>query len=591
MNEINTNRRHHGLPSNEAVQNDTDSHNQYRHLWLQAVSLVMIFVITILPFQFAAAAVSSLPSTMASENEAPENEATENDAPQIADGRDDDEVEVEGWLLSRPESGIGEWQVQKEESVVVIVTSDGDTRLDFGVPPVASWVKIKGKRTLDGSILATRIRVDEYEADDIVVRLADNGVLSSTVASRYGLAAVETLLQSGRIFLLRDANSSVEIENALAQMGSDADIIWAEYNYVGSAPGGNPFKVWGWGGTTPDGYENQFAFTQINLAPTLLHYQGDNIRIALLDTGVALEHPQLSGHLVSGWDMVADDAFPQDEGFGFGWGHGTHISGILTRIAPDALIMPVRVLDANGRGNTFTLAYAIDWAVAHDADVINLSLGTPNKSKVLEDAVANAVAKGVIVVAAAGNNNRETMQYPAGFAGVISVGAIDGSNHKTSFSNYGDWVNIAAPGLGITSTITGTQGFGYASWSGTSMATAFVSGVAALLKDKDATITSAAAERQLIDTGTNLDDSNQQKVGSLLNVAAALAVTEGTPTATATPRTSPTATPVQSTATPAATTATPSATKRSTPTPKITPSPTSTASVGTQRTFLPLITR
>ncbi len=265
MNEIHTKRRHRRLVSNcEAEQNNTELHTTYHHPWLQTFLFVVIFVIAILPFQFAAAAGFSLPPTTAIENE----------APQIADGRDDeedDEVEIEGWLLSRPDSGIGEWQVQKEESVVVIVTSDGDTRLDFGVPPVASWVKIKGKRTLDGSILATRIRVDEYEADDIVVRLADNGVLSSTVASRYGLAAVETLLQSGRIFLLRDANSSVEIENALAQMGSDTDIIWAEYNYVGSAPGGNPFKVWGWGGTTPNGYENQFAFTQINLAPTLLH--------------------------------------------------------------------------------------------------------------------------------------------------------------------------------------------------------------------------------------------------------------------------------------------------------------------------------
>ena len=127
----------------------------------------------------------------------------------------DGDAEVEGWLLSRPDDGIGEWQVQRESDKIVTVIANENTRLDGSVPPIDVWIKAKGTRQSNGSILARRIRIEDYEEDEIVVRLKDNDVLSSTVAARHGFIAVDTLLQSGRIYLFRSTNSDSEIEHAV----------------------------------------------------------------------------------------------------------------------------------------------------------------------------------------------------------------------------------------------------------------------------------------------------------------------------------------------------------------------------------------
>ncbi|MFN8439154.1 MAG: S8 family serine peptidase [Caldilineaceae bacterium] len=488
------------------------------------------------------------------------------------------DAEVEGWLLSRPDDGIGEWQVQKESDKIVTVIADDKTRIDRGVPPVDVWIKVKGLRQSNGSILAVRIRVEDYKVDELVVRLTDNDVLSSTVAARYGLIPVATLLQSGRIYLFRSTSSDSESDHVLEQIhqANDPDIVWAEPNYEGSAPGGNPFKIWGWGGKDPSGYENQFAFEQVNLDLAQQQYKGDGITIAVLDTGVALDHYALKDHLVPGWDMVADDSDPQDEGPGFGWGHGTHVAGIVAHIAPNAHILPIRVLDAAGRGNTFTLAYAIEWAVQQHANVINLSLGTPYNSQVLHDAVSHAIGQGVVIVAAAGNDNRSQVQYPAAYEGVISVSAVDSANHKASFANYGSWIDLSAPGVGITSTITGTQGLGFASWSGTSMATGFVSGAAALVEHKFGTTDPTFVTNRLVETGVHINAAGSVNMGPLLNISAALDLGSGQPTETPTPSATPQPT---ETHTP------------HTPTPQVTPSPVATTPESSQTLYLPSVMR
>ena len=512
----------------------------------------------------------------------------------VPNANEDDKVDLEGWLLSRPDSGIGEWKVQKEKSVTVTLISDGSTRLDNGVPPVGSWIKAEGIPNGNNTILATRIRINDYEADEIVVRLSEGAPVSATVASSYGLQAVATLLKSGRIYLFRDPSHRGESHEILDKIKAtnDGSILWAELNYVGSAPGGNPFKIWGWGGSDPKGYLNQYAFEQVKLAAALQHYSGIGVKIALLDTGVALAHPEFKDRLLPGIDMIDENTPPEDEGPGFAWGHGTHIAGIIAQVAPDTKIIPVRILDSNGRGNTFTLAYAIEWAVDQGADVINLSLGTTYFSQVLQDVIADAESKGVIIVAAAGNNNSDVLQYPAGFEHVISVSAVDQSNVKASFSNYGSWVDVAAPGLGITSTITGTDGYGYASWSGTSMATAFVSGAAALFRQKLPETNGATFEETLIAKGFNIDSLNSRSIGRLLDVAKTVGASSGnassTPTATSTV-TNATATPVSSAPT-------------STPTPTetlsqaaSTPTRTPTSDIGTNgqaaKVYLPLITK
>jgi subtilisin family serine protease len=209
------------------------------------------------------------------------------------------------------------------------------------------------------------------------------------------------------------------------------------------------------------------------------------------------------------------DADPSEAGSAtdLGWGHGTHVAGLVSLVAPDARLMPARVLDAQGRGNAWVLAEALLWAVDPDANpasddgahVINLSLGTTQPTQLLRTAVALAdcdfdddddefsdpgfdddkarcsLKYGAVVLAAAGNDGSDTLQqFPAAEAvpGSLSVAASTESRTLAAFSNRGAWVEIAAPGERIISTFPGG---GYATWSGTSMASPMAAGTAALV--------------------------------------------------------------------------------------------------------------
>lgn len=448
----------------------------------------------------------------------------------LVDDQHRDDARIRGHLVSAPANGIGVWLLQTSRTLTQTVIADSNTRLDDGIPAQGAWVVARGSLQGDGSLLATRIRVDGHELQQVVVRLK-TGVVSDTIASRYNLTSLSTLLASGNIYLF--STSSNEDEQIITpQIAADADVVWAELNYVNRLPEGNPYKAWRWGGEDPTGFVNQAAFEQVHLGAALATAQGNGVVVAVLDTGIDLTHPALASHLISGWDMVADDAIPQDEGPGFGWGHGTHVAGVIAHIAPASQLLPVRVLDSNGSGNSFTLAYAIEWAAAHGAQVINLSLGVTGNSRVLQDTIHSVIDQGVIVVAAAGNDNTKTLQFPAGYAGVISVTAVDATNHKADFANYGGWVDIAAPGVGITSTLIGPEGSGYASWSGTSMATSFVSGAAALIRAKVATASSPYVEHLLRTSAAGLNNVNpayQNQLGGLLNIGSAItATTTGT---------------------------------------------------------------
>lgn len=504
---------------------------------------------------------------------------------------DADQNEVNGWLRARPNDGLGVWLIECAVGSTCVITVTTSTRLDDGVPPIGVWVEAKGI-PLPGGLLADRVRIDDYEDMELVVRLR-SGVPPAAFALRHELTLISSLLASANIYLFMSDDD--DLDDDLDEVRADPDVVWAEFNYIQGIPSGDGYKTWRWGGQDESGYVNQTAFSQVNLAPALAVTQGEGVIAAVLDTGVHLTHPDLASRLLPGRDMVADDAVPNDEGpGGFGWGHGTHVAGVIARMAPRSQILPVRVLDANGRGNVFTLAYAIEWATAQGADVINLSLGAEGDSQVLAEAIAAAQAQGVIVVAAAGNDASNIVQYPAGYAGVLAVTAVDDQNVKADFANFGaNWVDLAAPGVGITSTVPYSGGMGYASWSGTSMATAFVSGAALLARALDPNATPAEIGADLRSAGDNLDGKNPNfagQLGVLLNVGAALGAPlltpppSSSPTPTATPVAGATATPV-STSSPAATLA-PGATS----TPVFTPSPVATP-LPPGRSYLPLVKR
>lgn len=478
-----------------------------------------------------------------------------------------EDVRLKGRLLKVPDNatGTGVWVIQTGTTLTYTLIADSATRLDNGVPAPGAWLEARGQWQPDGSLLAARIRVDDHAVSQVIVRLAD-GVLSSTVASQYGLVPLQTLVASGNIHLFQTGeDQELGVVNQLK--ANTSQVIWAELNYAGGIPEGHGYKTWHWGGDDPAGYINQDAFAQVNL-PDHPNTQGAGVIIAVLDTGVDLTHPALKNRLLTGWDMVSDDNLPNDEGDGLGWGHGTHVAGILAKVAPESQLLPVRVLDTNGRGNTFTLAYAIEWAVKQGADVINLSLGAESDSRVLRDTIQQALNQGVIVVAAAGNLNTNEPQFPASYPDVIAVTAVDNTNRKADFANYGlHWVDLAAPGVGITSTIVGPQGSGYASWSGTSMAAPFVSGAVALLRQTQPNASVAQIAAQFYSHSDSLDQVNplyQGQLGGLLNVGATLADAP-------TPSVTPTPTP---------------------PPPAITPTPTSTTPVDSAfKLFLPLTRR
>jgi Subtilase family len=262
-------------------------------------------------------------------------------------------------------------------------------------------------------------------------------------------------------------------------------------------------------------FANQWGLSKINCPAAWNRTTGaGNVVVAVIDTGVDLDHPELAPLLVPGTDMVdlganptapagfrfegdfqGRDNVPQDE-----VGHGTHVAGTIACLSNNGLgvagvtwacrIMPVRVLarivninnsaDVRGTGSAADIASGIRWAVDNGARVLNLSLGGTTDTQVERDAIAYAIAHGAVVVAAMGNAFQQgnPTSFPAAYPNVVAVGAIDSGDHRANFSQTGAHIDIAAPGVGILSTVWND---GFTTMSGTSMASPHVAGVAALI--------------------------------------------------------------------------------------------------------------
>jgi thermitase len=228
----------------------------------------------------------------------------------------------------------------------------------------------------------------------------------------------------------------------------------------------------------------QYNLPKIN-APAAwdISQSNSSVKIAIIDTGVQLNHPELAGKLLPGYDYVDYDNIPED-----GNGHGTHVAGIaasitnngvgIAGVAPLASIVPLRVLDNNGQGTTGNVGNGLVYAANNGIQVVNLSLGGPTGEAFLQAAVQYAWDRGAVIIAAAGNDNTSYPIVPASYPNVIAVASTNPSDLKSNFSNYGSWVDMAAPGDNILSTYLGGS---YAYLSGTSMAAPHVAGVAALL--------------------------------------------------------------------------------------------------------------
>jgi thermitase len=319
-----------------------------------------------------------------------------------------------------------------------------------------------------------KVEKNKYKSGELIIKFKDNVDSSEEEQTLKGIDA--TVLPDGHVKSDFKVLKVKNVEAAIKGLENNPYVEYAEPNYVFTA-------TW----TPNDTYYNDY---QYGLKTTYTNYAWDVARgsssqeIAVLDTGVDYAHPDLDGKTIRGYDFVDNDWYPMDLN-----GHGTHVAGIaaaetnngtgIAGTAPNTKILAVRVLDANGSGSLQDIADGIRYAADAGAEVINMSLGCNCHTVTLEDAVNYAYNKGVVLVAAAGNDNVSTTFEPASYTNVIAVGAVDRYDRKASFSNYGTWVDVVAPGVDIASTYPSNR---YVYLSGTSMASPFVAGLAALLK-------------------------------------------------------------------------------------------------------------
>jgi thermitase len=390
---------------------------------------------------------------------------------------------------------------------------------------------------------------EEFRTGQVVVKLDTSITLIEDILTDPDFAGVERLddvpedlpdnLETEGIYLLKAPASMSAVQFASELLGVDG-VIFAEPNFIAEAPedpsdptfGDGRFRARGISFSKKSSEANTTFATNLDLSCVRDDYKGATV--AVLDTGAQLSHPALQGNFrrVKRYDFVDNDTTPSDKRYyrneagervkGQLAGHGTHVSGIVDQVAPGAKIMPLRVLDPDGVGDVYTVARAINFAMmnVHEADVINLSLGTSEHSELLEEMIGKAMEEAnIVVVAAAGNSGAEEPHYPAAGSygtggvdplsppeeGLLAVTSVDGSLIKSNFANYGYWVGISAPGENIRSTYLGDR---YANWSGTSMATPFVSGQAALIRADSGAISSVNIEEAIRDSARSLVAQN-----------------------------------------------------------------------------------
>ena len=332
------------------------------------------------------------------------------------------------------------------------------------------------------------------------------GIPVESIANPLGLTVLEEIPQI-RFYLLGvevAAGQDVEfvVDGLVDQLEQMPTMIErAEAHRHLETPEGVQLSIPDLGDETQQQFQDQPASSVVHIDPAHERYTGNGATIAVIDTGMAFEHPQTRDRIMKpGADFAGgngtgvsqpnstddDNDSEVDESLH----HSTFIAGLIHLVAPNARILPIRALETDGKGTAFGVAKAIFHAIDAKVDVINLSHGMVYDSRAVKKAIDDAVEAGIVVVVAAGNRgehlvgggvDEDCMSYPASYDEVVAVAAVDQTLAKTAFSDYGPGVDVSAPGIDLLSTYGDAD---FALWSGTSFAAPFVSGAAALILEK-----------------------------------------------------------------------------------------------------------
>ncbi len=323
---------------------------------------------------------------------------------------------------------------------------------------------------------------------------ASPGVPVSEINARYNTTTIDSLPP---LYLLSIPDGA-DGGTMLHQMSADSCMRCAEPEYRDETPEGCRQMVVAVVGGTIDDYLDQNVAARIHLADIQAHATGQGVLVAVIDTGIDLDHPALEGAIApGGWDFIDNDADPSDTADGIdndedglideGAGHGTIVAGIVHLVAPGARILPIRILDDEGRGTTFNVAKAIRYAVDSGASVINLSLGLYYHSSLISREIELASTGSAVLCAPSGNDDSGMAQlFPASDCRVLMIAALDSCDVKADFSNYHSKVAVSAPGVGIMGPY---YDGGYAIGAGTSFSTPFIAGQCALVREMGGALT------------------------------------------------------------------------------------------------------
>ena len=361
--------------------------------------------------------------------------------------------------------------------------------------------------------LAPPAPADSYRPGQVVVKMKD-GYSTQAVSGMPRIQSISGLANTA-VYATEEGES---VHDAVQRLQQTPGIEFAEPNYIYRALA-----------TTNDPMLGQlWGHAKVGAQSAWDQSTGADVLVAVVDTGVDYNHPDLQGRVIKGPDLANNDSDPMDD-----QGHGTHVAGTIAAtgnnsagiagIAYNSKVLAIKVLGRDGSGDTSKIANGILKAAEMGAKVINLSLGGPQSSNVLKSALDKATQQGALVVVASGNESTSSPSYPAAYPNALSVGSTTTSDARSNFSNYGSTLDIAAPGSDILSTTEKT----YKKLSGTSMAAPHVAAGAAVLLGKNAALSATQLRQILTSTGDAASGFNNSAVKRMNLVKALAAVDSG----------------------------------------------------------------